>query len=77
MFILHPQKIQQYINNVYHSLRTDGLGSDQARLTIGPDMGIYVRMYLFAVLKWSVNALLNTCYPEVKHILKILSNETF
>ena len=39
VFILHPQKIQQYINNVYHSLRTDGLGSDQARLTIGPDMG--------------------------------------
>ena len=39
VFILHPPKIQQYINNVYHSLRTDGLGSDQARLTIGPDMG--------------------------------------
>ena len=39
VFILHPQKIQQYINNVYHSLRTDGLGSDQARLTIRPDMG--------------------------------------
>ena len=32
---------------------------------------------MFAVLKWSVNARLNTCYPEVKHILKILSNETF
>ena len=39
VFILHPQKIQQYFSNVYHSLRTDGLGSDQARLTIGPDMG--------------------------------------
>ena len=39
VFVLHPQKIQQYINNVYHSLRTAGLGSDQARLTIGPDMG--------------------------------------
>ena len=34
-------------------------------------------MYLFSVLKWSVNALLNTCYPEVQHILTILSNETF
>ena len=34
-------------------------------------------MYLFAVLKWSVKALLNTCYPEVIYILKKLSNETF
>ena len=34
-------------------------------------------MYLFAVLKWSVNTLLNTCNPEVKHILRNLSNETF
>ena len=28
-------------------------------------------------LKWSINAFLNKCYPEVKHMLKILSNETF
>ena len=32
---------------------------------------------MFAVLKWSVKALLNKCYPAVKNILKILSNETF
>ena len=31
---------------------------------------------MFAVLKWSVNGLLNTCYREFKHILKILSSET-
>ena len=38
---------------------------------------MYVRTFLFAVLKWSVNALLDKCYLEAKHILKILSNETF
>ena len=34
-----PQTIQQFINNIYNSLRANGLGSDQARLSIGPDMG--------------------------------------
>ena len=34
-------------------------------------------MYLFAVLQWSVNAHLNTCYPEVKHILKIRQMKLF
>ena len=33
-----PQRIQQFINNVYNSLRANGLGTDQARFSIGPDM---------------------------------------
>ena len=30
-------------------------------------------MYMFAVLKWSVNCLLKACYNELKCLLKILS----
>ena len=32
-----------------------------------------VRVYLFAILKWSVNCPLKACYNELKCLLKILS----
>ena len=34
---------------------------------------IQIRTHLFAVLQWSVNYLLKTCYNELKCLLKILS----
>ena len=34
------------------------------------------RSKLFAVLEWSVNCLLETCYFNLKYVLKKLSNET-
>ena len=32
---------------------------------------------MFNILKWSFNGLLNTCYHEFKHPLKILSSDFF
>ena len=34
------------------------------------------RSKLFAVLEWSVNCILDTCYFNLKYVLKKLSNET-
>ena len=34
------------------------------------------RSKLFAVLEWSVNCLLETCYFNLKYLLKKLSNQT-